>query len=207
MNHDEGLGRDTGGLLPGLILGGPMALLGLITGPLAARSVQELKLLWSRPMRAAVRISGLSREDIEERLREDPRLVPLAVRVLHEAAMTGQQEVLDLLGAALRDGGRHPDQADDIELILSGLARLRPAHTRLLRQLGPEAPQDNGSAITWGPAVVGDRQAMTEDQANRLLFDLASSGFMTMHGAFGGLGFTVNDRGVRLLEVIEALNA
>jgi hypothetical protein len=48
---------------------------------------------------------------------------------------------------------------------------------------------------------------MTEDQANRLLFDLASSGFMAMHGAFGTLGFTVNDRGLRLLEVIEALKA
>jgi hypothetical protein len=120
--------------------------------------------------------------------------------------MTGQEEVLDLLGAALGDGVRHPGQADETELILSGLARLRQAHTQLLNRLGPERPQaDDGSMITWGPEAVGVRVGMTEDQANRLLFGLASSGFMTMHGAFGGLGFTVNDRGLRLLEVIEAL--
>jgi hypothetical protein len=36
--------------------------------------------------------------------------------------MTGHPEVLDLLGAALGDGVLHPDQADEIELILQGLA-------------------------------------------------------------------------------------
>jgi len=205
VTDKDQLAGSAGAAIPGLIAPGPLgAALGLLTGELSRRAWVELKLLWSRPMKAAVRISGLSREELEERIRDDPRLVPLAARVLHEAAMTGCPEVLDLLGAALGDGVIHPDQSDDTELILGGLARLRPVHIRLIRHLGPEAPDADG---TWTASLVGEREAVTEDEASRLLFDLAAAGFMTMHNAWNALGFTVSGRGVRLLEVIDALDA
>jgi hypothetical protein len=54
---------------------------------------------------------------------------------------------------------------------------------------------------------VAERGTITEGLSDRPLFELAASGFMTMHSAFGALGFTVNDRGVRLLEVIDSLKA
>jgi len=54
---DPGRGTRQGreALLPELCLGGPWTLLGLLTASQVARSVLEKKLLWSRPMRTAVR--------------------------------------------------------------------------------------------------------------------------------------------------------
>jgi len=54
---DPGRGARQGreALLPELCLGGPWTLLGLLTASQVARSVLEKKLLWSRPMRTAVR--------------------------------------------------------------------------------------------------------------------------------------------------------
>ena len=57
-------------------------------------------------MKAAERRSGMSREDLEERIASDPDLVPIAVRVLHAAGSTGDEKLLKLLGAAL--GCRQP---------------------------------------------------------------------------------------------------
>jgi hypothetical protein len=74
---DDELTGDIGAALPSLILpGGIGTMLGLLTGPLARASVRELKLLWSRPLKAATRIPGLTREELEERIRNNPRLSP-----------------------------------------------------------------------------------------------------------------------------------
>ena len=81
-----------------------------------------------RALRAAVQMSGLTREELAERICTTPKLVPLLTRVLHEVGMTGQVEVLDALGAALGDAIREPSRSDEVELVLIGLESVRKQH-------------------------------------------------------------------------------
>ncbi len=79
--------------------------LGPLLGPLAARLSQALGEEWqrntSRSLRAAEKVSGLSREDLAEAIAADPRLVPLLTRVLFQAGMSGSDDKLQALGAGL----------------------------------------------------------------------------------------------------------
>ena len=82
---------------------------GPLLAPLAKRAFKSIREEWARnsskALRAAERISGMSREELSDRISDDPRLIPLVTRVLYAAGMTGQDTILRALGTALGDAG------------------------------------------------------------------------------------------------------
>lgn len=96
-------------------------------------AIDELGRLHSPAIDAAEQACGLSREDIAQRLEDEPQLVPLAARVLFQAGMTNQDETLRALGAMLGALILTPDDTDEAELIIIGLGDLRRVHLQILR--------------------------------------------------------------------------
>jgi DNA-binding HxlR family transcriptional regulator len=89
----------------------------------------------STALRAAERVSGMTRKQLGEAIAEDPQLVPLVTRVLYAAGMNGHDQTLAAMGSALGGAVRDRDRIDEMELILTALADLGPAHVRLLQAL------------------------------------------------------------------------
>ena len=102
----------------------------------------------SKALRAAERASGFSREDLADHISENPRLIPLVIRVLYTAGMTGQDAILRALGTALGDAGRDPVKIDEAELLLIGMANLRAHHIAIL-----EVPADHYGSLVVFPVV------------------------------------------------------
>ena len=162
-------------------------------------------------------MSGLTREELAERICTTPELVPLLTRVLHEVGMTGQVEVLDALGAALGDAIREPSRSDEVELVLIGLESVRKQHIRVLALLreAPEPSAPNSATATdpeplWMRAAdVAARGVATEESAAALLTGLANAGFAREAGAAwdSGVSYRITPLGETLLDVLDQLRA
>jgi len=85
-------------------------------------------------IRRAARISGLSREDIVERLDAHPDLLPLTTRILFAAGTRHSDEVLKALSAVLADALVNPERIDDAQVYVDVLEKLGAHHIRLLRR-------------------------------------------------------------------------
>ena len=109
---------------------------GNILAALAKRVSKKIREEWTRnsskALRAAELASGLSREDLADRISEDPCLVPLVTRVIYAAGMTGQDTILRALGTALGDAVRDSEKIDEAELLLVGISNLRAHHITIL---------------------------------------------------------------------------
>jgi hypothetical protein len=197
-------------VVSGIPIVGPIA--GVAVRRLAEASITEIARLQSRSLRAAALVAGVSREELWERINNDPRLVPLVVRVLHEAGMTGQDEVLDALGAALGAAVIQPERSDEVEVILLGIGRVRRPHIRVLRHLEDDKDayivDDNGHRTStngrWQARGIAHALGLTGDEAARLCTDLAGAGFCRQEAALGGMTFEVTDLGHALLTVLAA---
>src|SRR5690348_14978407 len=104
-------------------------LIGPVSAVFAKRMPKKVREEWARnnseALKAAERMSGLSREELADRISENPRLIPLVIRVLYTAGMTGQGTILRALGTTLGDAVRDPRKIDEAELLLIGMANLR----------------------------------------------------------------------------------
>ena len=110
--------------------------------------------------------------------------------------MTGQDKVLDALGAALGDAAREPSRVDEVELLVMGLEDIREQHIRVLALLSSEG----GGAV--GIAARGN---MSEDDAAALLTRLANAGFARTESLWSGLGYGITTLGQTLLDVLAQL--
>jgi hypothetical protein len=198
---------ETAGALVAAIPGvGPLAALAVTY--LTEKSREELARNQSRALAAAEKVAGLSREELRERIDSDPRLVSLVARVLFEAGVTGQDEVLDALGAALGDALADPSRSDDAELILLGISRIRRSHIELLRLLASHpgsAPE--ADAPYWNLGNVADLTGVGLDEASRLANDLLGAGFLRGDPAFGTIAYWITEHGKTLLEVLQTLES
>lgn len=193
----------------------------LLEGPARRLSVQmraEHRRNGSRALDAAVAMSGLSRDDLAERIASDGRLVPLVTRVLYAAAMTGQDEILDALGAALGTAANDPDQTDEVELLLIGLTDLRRHHVRVLRSaagppiwLEPEREHDGvepakiapvDDAQSWNIEGLASVSGLQTEVAYIAATGLANAGFLQAFSAFGGTGYQITSLGRNLIDVL-----
>lgn len=174
----------------------------------------------SRALKAAELLSGLTREDLAERIAADPRLIPVATRVLFAAGMTGQDEVLDALGAALGTAVSDPDSAEDVDLLLLGLQNLRRHHITLLRRatgtpqwlgMPDEGKQPETStgcdlieADTWHLNALAVLTHASEDSTHVVVRGLVNAGFMRgVAGAYGSQDYyVVTSLGRTLLDVL-----
>ncbi|WP_244928544.1 hypothetical protein [Nocardioides sp. W7] len=214
---DEALAAGAG-LIP---IAGPF-----LEGPasrLVGKVREEQARLRSKALRAAERVSGLSREALAERIEVRPELVPITVRVLHLAGMKGQDEMLTLLGAALGTAAANPDRASEVELLLSGIASLRGEHIRVLkamsrtpkwRKLPKELldrsvrPSETVEATAWNPEALADEVLLANDVAWQCILGLEAAGFVRSQPMSGfavsdpSSGYTVSKTGQVVLDVL-----
>lgn len=194
---------------------------GPVLGMLTRRASAAIRAEWQRngstAMRAAERVSGLSRWDLQESIADNPRLVPLLTRVLYQATMTGQDRTLIAMGAALGDGVRSPEHADEAEMILVALKDMQDHHLQALDALRNPTPQppSGGAPLNWiqpGKALnvedLAQASRLTPEIAELAATGLTSAGFARGHGLYGGTtGYSLTTMGETLLAVLDALKA
>lgn len=230
-NHDDGRGEryvcdapESGGIVSSekeslsgdLIVGAVGLLLGPISEPLAAKLVDQLRAEHARnaskAIRAAERITGLSREDLQERIADDPRLVPLFVRVLFSAGMTGYDEVLEAMGVALGRAIMAPSYVDDAEVLLTAMSDLRAHHVRVLRAVLQEPPtrQVEGQEpqkMSWGVKTLAVATGLSVDITSLCVAGLVNAGLVLTDGdVYGGPGYYISELGKTVLAVVQARN-
>lgn len=165
--------------------------------------------LQSDAIRAAERSCGLSREDIAERLEANPQLVPLTARVLVAAGMTGHDEILHSLGAALGEALLRPDHVGEVELVVIGLERIRPVHVKVLELLPGPSPEQlkkgSEAEIPWNADSLSLALGLPSDRCYTLGIGLVNSGFAESVSVLGGgSGFRITTLGSTLLDVLSA---
>ncbi|MGY4766961.1 hypothetical protein ACXC9Q_08585 [Kribbella sp. CWNU-51] len=212
MQSDESLPADLAGDLVSSVLPGG--------GPLLSRLIGAVAGEWSRnqshAMSAAVRTSGLSREDLVERIEEQPELVPLVTRLLHEAAMTGQGPLLEAMGAAFGAAVVESARAPEYELVLGGLRNLHGVDVRFLREIRDRPVFQQQTEEEEAEALESDRLQTSFRLAVRLqvseetlwfgLVRLANQGFAVTEGVYSGNRVTITELGRLLYDVLERMN-
>jgi hypothetical protein len=176
-------------------------------GKLAAKKVrEEWERNHSKSLRAAERISGMTREDLADNISEDPRLIPLAIRVLYAAGMTGQDVILRALGTALGEAVVNREKIDEAEMILIGLAELRKQHITILKIMSAEPPESTpDNPHYWHSRLLAETSSFTSDLVNVYLSGLARSGFIRQVGNAYGVCHEITQLGRTALEVLNEL--
>lgn len=185
-------------------------------GPIAAPFVKwfskNIRAEWARnnskALRAAERVSGLSREELADRISDNPRLIPLTIRVLHAAGMTGQDTILNALGASLGYAVRKPEKIDETELLLTGMAELRKHHVDILRIMTGRLPHPKvaDEFIYWGTEPLADKSGYSPDIVTICLSGLLRSGLIRQVDDAYGVCYDITELGRTALEVIDELD-
>lgn len=160
----------------------------------------------SLAMRAAERRSGLSREDLGERIASDPDLVPLAARVLYAAGSTGDEKLLNLLGGALGDAANGANE--DGALIVGVLSSLRPSHLLVIETLSGEAPPAinvEGTVSHWRVGEVRSESGLSEAVVSLCVSELVGRGVVETGKTWDGDDCTLTPLGRTMLEVMKGL--
>jgi hypothetical protein len=109
------------------------------SAPGAKRLITAMEAEWERArsvaLRAAERESGMMREELADRIADNPRLIPLVTRLLHAAGMNLYDPVLTAMGEALGRALSDEGALDESTLLVTTLDGLTPAHMQALKIL------------------------------------------------------------------------
>lgn len=178
--------------------------------PFADRLAQPLVEEWQRntstALRAAERVSGMTREDLAEQLAQDRRLLPLVTRVLYQAGMTGSDKKLEALGAVLGCAMDQREQLDAAEMLLASLDRISGTHITVLELIGGEPPPDDSASeprTGWSENDVCTQTALEPDSARIALLGLEQAGLVSGQLLYnGGHLYQPTHLGAVLLETL-----
>lgn len=164
----------------------------------------------SATMRAAVRTSGLSREDLDARIIAHPELVPLVTRMLHYATMSGRHKKLEMLGAVFGAAALDPSRIDELEATMVGLDVLRSEDAAVLRECR-NAPVFYPASDEQSPDIqnlgnVSARLGVSDEYVAGALGRLTGAGFVRQMSVFGGDRYEVTELGRTLFDVLERLD-
>lgn len=120
---------------------------GALSGLAGEHVAAEWRRARSRCVVLVERDTGLSREDITQRLVDHPRLLTLTGRVLWAAGMSGQDRVIRVLAGFLRDAVAEPSRSDEVMAFMPALEALSEHHIRILELAGTPAPDDDGTEL------------------------------------------------------------
>lgn len=163
-------------------------------------------------MEAAVRTSGLSREDLAERMIERRELVPLVTRLLFDSAQTSDRELLEAMGAAFAAAVQDLEKADEVGLTIRGLRNLLAEDIPVLRHLRDRDVFDERSESgeeTEELQTSGGLAGRLRLDPERVMFSLnrlAGQGFALSASAFGGSRFSITELGRLLCDALERMN-
>lgn len=159
-------------------------------------------------------MSGLSREDLAERIADNPPLVPLLTRVLYVSAMTGQDEVLAALGAALGAAASDEQTIDEAEFMLARVEELRRHHFQILHVFDSRSPYQThrmskqGERIDyWREDEIIAKVPMRQDLVEMALAGLHTSGLLQLERMAEGNIWTVSPFGKDVLQLVAAVSA
>ena len=184
------------------------SLLSVFGEQMAEGLAREVNRNRSTVLRLAEQAAGISREDLAERIAEQPQLVPLVVRVMYAAGMNGHDSTLLLLAGYLGSALADDDEIDDAELMISAIADLTERHIHVLALLeGPpwEAVGEEESEVSgWTTGVLLRATDLRPEVALTAARGLLRSGLVSDLGP-GGQGPTYNDlkHGGSLLTITE----
>jgi hypothetical protein len=210
---DDFLGELVGSWASAVPVAGPLM------APFAKRAARaaavELHRARAVTMRAALKSAGMSREALEESIADNPRLVPLLTRVLHEAAMTGQDSILVALGAGFGAAAKDPERIDEVEFRLSIVTSLTSTEAHLLYLVSRIRPREDGSPMAaaepgyrrWTPAELADRSALRRDLAGIAMERLARQSLVRTIRTGGGraTGWELTELGDEVVELFRTL--
>ena len=207
----DGDGSLTDELVAGAVESIP--LIGPLSAVFAKRMSKKIREEWARnnseALRAAERMCGLCREELADRISEDPRLIPLLIRVLYTAGMTGQGTTLRALGTALGGAVRDPKKIDEAEILLIGMANLRRHHIAILEimtESRPHPTKPDTFFTNWTSATLAEKSTYSHDFVNICVAGLVQSGLISQVGDAYGLCYEISDLGRTALEVINELD-
>ena len=192
---------------------GMIPVLGPLLEPLASRAADAVRAEYRRntstALRAAERASGMSREDLQERIADDPNLVPLLVKVLFSAGTNGFDDVLKAMGAALGAAVLDPNTVNDAEIVLAAISDLKKHHIHLLTAATQEPPLvqvegEDPRRVHWMLETLATEAGMSDDMTGLCAAGLVNSGLLRTMSLYGGLGYEVTDLGRLVLEVLAA---
>jgi hypothetical protein len=191
---------------------GMMPILGPVVAPFAKRLHVKIREEWernsSKALESAEQISGYSREELQDQIAEDPRLLPLLTRVLYAAGTTGQDKVLRALGAALGDAVRNRQNIDEAELLLIAMSDLRSHHIVVLDIIAGEPPSftPSNDIHRWNVGLIAATSGYEESVANLCIVGLINSGLVRALGTYGGGSvYEITELGNTLLTVLRSL--
>ncbi|WP_322921660.1 hypothetical protein [Nocardioides renjunii] len=200
----KGLGEVSSSLIPG-------------SGVVVERMLFAMRSEWDRrgsnALRAAEAVSGLTREELADRIESRRELVPLVTRMLYEAGMNGHEDLLLAMGAAFGRAVIEPESVDDCEMVLRGLMTLRPAEAQLIRIM-----RDRSVLAGAKPETGDNRSFYASDLATEAKLDLtvvesglvrlSAAGFLAAyHGVFGGgSSYSITELGRLLYDLLERVS-
>jgi hypothetical protein len=193
QDPDDLLPDFVGGLLDPLPGGGALGVLG-------ERLTRVLRDEWRRncslTLRMACEHAGLSREDLAERLSEEPRLAPLVIRVLWASGMNGHDKTLKMLAGFLGEAFADISRVDDVALMLAAVADFTEHHVKVLELVATplvdaELPRET-PASNWTTGLVVSASSMRPELALAAAQGLLNAGFLSDSGIDGG-GATYGD--------------
>jgi hypothetical protein len=204
-SENEAVGRVIGEVSSSLVPG---------SGVVMERMFNAMRREWDRrgssALRAAELVSGLTREELTERIETRPELVPLVTRLLYEAGMNGHDGLLNAMGAAFGRAVSEPEAVDDCEAVMRGLMTLRPEEVQVLRVMRdrlvlagarPESGENRSYFTSDLAADAGFEMPVVETGLVRL----TSAGLLSAHhGLFGGgSSYQLTELGRLLYDLLE----
>lgn len=220
MTHHE----DDDSLIPELV-GGAVGLIpggGLVQalGERASRAVMsEWKRNSSKVLALAVAQAGMSREDLADVLERKPSVVPLLVRTLYAAGMSGQDKTLRVLAGFLGTALADVSKVDDVSLMLSAIADLHEHHIKvleILEQRSTDSPAlRHVEAARWTTDLVVKASGMRRELTLAAVRGLLNAGFAADNGIdedmtwddleSGGALLAITDLGKTVLDTLRAV--
>lgn len=191
------------------------ALIPLVGDTLGKRLMRRLRAEWhtnaSTALAAAEKVSGMSREDLAETLENDPRAVPLYMRILWVAAMNGHDDTLSAMGVAFGEAAsasaRGADDAfEDAELALRAMSELGPRHFRVLFTLSQSVvivnDGDTHNYSQFMPDYVAERTGLRVQVTHQCLLNLAAAGLAYSVSVFDGTAYPITDLGQEVARAV-----
>lgn len=195
-----------GAALEGLAALGGVAFPGL--GVVSQFMFRTVRREWERntstALKAAVAAAGMSREELAEKIAGDPRLVPLATRLLYAAGMNGHDRTLRAMGGAFGSTVRDRDSIDECELILTALADLTDNHGYVLQLLGEQPPRDGEREGQWTPESLEAVSTLPSRATALCVASLVTRGLVQVPPTFfGGIFYDITQPGRDVLHVLQ----
>lgn len=188
-------------------LGAVDPLVQLLVKPLS----EEIQRRRSIALRAAEDLSGLSREELADRIEAVPEGVDRLVRVLYAAGMTGYDDALKMMGQSLsrRLAATDARQQAKEDAMLSVLDGIEPRHVQMLTAIHSY----NQRAGVMGNVKVAQAVAGSDQFPDRTAFELLARALVDdPYGRVGGDDgeerfYQVSDLGRLLLEAAAEVDA